>query len=210
MDGISVLQMSVFLDELSAYIAKEIKEEFARFGVNIENFYIMSVNIPEDDPSVIKLKEAKEKAMLINTVGKDVYQFDKSTDVLEEAAKNEGGAGGMMGAGMGLGMGMGVGSVMGGQMGNIGGQLNTKMSDNQSHDSATPPPLQSNIQYHVHLNNQQKGPFSLDQLKVLVEQGELTRETNVWKAEMVNWEKAGDQEDLKGLFVATPPPLPPD
>ena len=209
LEGISVLQMAVFLDDLSAYCAEAIKEEFARFGVEIENFYIMSVNIPEDDPSVIKLKEAKEKAMLIQTVGKDVYQFDKSTDVLQAAAENESGtAGSTMGAGMGLGMGLGVGAAMGGQMGNVGGQLKTNLDQDQTQQTGTPPPPPPVTQYHVHINDQQQGPYNLDQLKTMISQGQLTKETNVWKESMANWGKADDQEDLKSLFGAVPPPPP--
>jgi membrane protease subunit (stomatin/prohibitin family) len=215
LEGISVLQMSVFLDDLSTYCAEAIKEEFARFGVEIENFYIMSINIPEDDSSVVKLKEAKEKAMLINTVGKDVYQFDKSTDVLQAAAENEGSAGSTMGAGMGLGMGLGVGASMGGQMGNMGNQLNTNLNPDQTQQASgttpqppgTPPPPPS-TQYHVHIDNQQQGPYDLNQIKTMIDKGQLTKDTNVWKDGMEKWAKADVQEDLKPLFGSVPPPPP--
>jgi membrane protease subunit (stomatin/prohibitin family) len=126
-DEISVLQISMLLDEMSQFCENNIKAEFAKFGIEIINFYFMSINVPENDPSIIELKSAKAKAALIRTIGKDVYQFDKSTDVLKAAAENEGQAGNMMGAGMGLGMGLGVGGAMGGQMANIGGQMNTEL-----------------------------------------------------------------------------------
>jgi len=127
-DKISVLQIPSFLDEMSVFCQEKIQGEFEKFGIEIVNFYFMSINIPESDPSVIELKEAKAKAMKINIIGKDVYQFDKSTDVLQAAAENEGNSGNLMGAGMGLGMGLGVGGAMGGQMANIGDQMNTNLN----------------------------------------------------------------------------------
>ena len=130
LDKLSVLEMSVHLDDLSVFTAEKIKDEFATFGIEIVNFYIMSINIPESDQSVKRLKEIKEKAMYINTVGKDVYSFDRSMDVMETAAGNEGNSGNLMGAGMGLGMGLGVGGVMGNQMSNISSQMNSNLQQN--------------------------------------------------------------------------------
>lgn len=130
LDKLSVLEMSVHLDDLSVFTEEKIKDEFAKFGIEIVNFYIMSINIPESDPSVKRLKEIKEKAMYINTVGKDVYSFDRSMNVMETAAGNEGNSGNLMGAGMGLGMGLGVGGVMGNQMSNISSQMNSNLQQN--------------------------------------------------------------------------------
>ncbi|MEI6122332.1 MAG: SPFH domain-containing protein [Bacteroidota bacterium] len=203
-EKISVLQMSMYLDDLSKFCELALKDEFARFGIDIVNFYIMSINIPETDSSVIKLKEIKEKAMYIKTVGKDVYSFDASLDVLKTAAENEGNAGGMMGAGMGLGMGLGVGGNMGNQMGNIGNQLNTNLQKNQEL-TPQPPPI---MQYHVLINNQQQGPHDLHEIKLLINQGTLKKETLVWKQGMANWDKAESQQDLQSLFNQVPPPPP--
>ena len=203
LENVSVLQMAVLLDDLSKYCENAIKEEFTKYGIEIVNFFIMSINIPEDDHSVKKLKEIKEKAMYINTVGKDVYSFDRSMDVMEKAAENEGNAGGMMGAGMGLGMGLGVGGNMGGQMGNISNQMNTNLSQSQQ---TTPSPLPI-IQYFVFLNNQQQGPFDLQKIQLMINQGVLKKETLVWKQGMESWDKAEKQEDLKVLFNNEPPKI---
>lgn len=127
-EGMSVLQIPSYLDEISHFCQEKISDEFNKYGIEIVNFYFMSINIPENDPSVIELKEVKAKAMRINVIGKDIYQFDKSTDVLKAAAENEGGSSNLMNAGMGLGMGLGVGGSMGGQMANIGNQMKTELN----------------------------------------------------------------------------------
>lgn len=203
LDNISVLQMSIMLEELSKYCESAIKEEFSKFGLDIVNFYIMSVNIPESDPSVIKLKEIKEKAMYINTVGKDIYSFDKSMDVMKTAAGNEGTLGGTLGAGMGLGVGVGMGNLLG----NMAGNLNLGNTQNQPPTSVPPPPPVTN-QYFVLINNQQNGPHSIDSIKLLITQNQINRNTLVWREGMAQWGNITDQDDLKGLFGTLPPPPP--
>jgi membrane protease subunit (stomatin/prohibitin family) len=47
------------------------------------------------------------------------YQQERSLNILETAAANEGPSSGLMGASMGLGMGVGVGNVMGQMMGDV-------------------------------------------------------------------------------------------
>ncbi len=55
---------------------------------------------------------------------------------------------------------------------------------------------------------QQAGPFTPEQLQQMIAQGQIDRETLVWKQGMAGWEKAGEVSDLAGLFGAVPPPLP--
>ena len=202
LEGISILQMHVLLDDLSEYCKEKIKEEFSRYGIRIENFYIMSINVPEDDPSVIKLKEAKDLAARVNIAGKDIYHADRSYDVLDKAAQNEGSLGGTMGAGMGLGMGFGMGNAMN----NMASQMNTGQ---QSGGMSTPPPPPPSVQYFVLINNQQNGPHTIDSIKLLISQNQISRDTLVWKDGMTQWGKIMDQDDLKGLFGSVPPPPPP-
>jgi len=121
----SLLTIAMHLEDLSKFCGEAIKDEFEKFGIEIVNFFIISINIPEDDPSVKKLKEAKELAMKINTVGRDIYQMDRSFDVMEKAAGNQGTSGELMGAGMGMGLGFGIG----GQMGNVMANMKTVSQD---------------------------------------------------------------------------------
>ena len=207
LEGVSVLQMHVLLDDLSEYCKERIKEEFSRYGIRIENFYIMSINIPEDDPSVIKLKESKDLAARVNIAGKDIYHADRSYDVLDKAAQNEGTLGGTMGAGLGLGMGFGMGNIMGNMAGNM--NVGQNQQNQNTGGMATPPPPPISIQYFVLINNQQNGPHTLDSIKMLISQNQINRDTLVWKEGMAGWEKLIDQQDLKGLFGAVPPPPPP-
>ncbi|HXS99809.1 MAG TPA: SPFH domain-containing protein [Elusimicrobiota bacterium] len=118
---INVLEISAYLEDMSNGISEKLKVEFAKFGVNLVNFYLNSVDVPEDDETVIRLKKALSDRAEVDIMG-DKYQQKRSFDVMEKAAGNEGGAAGLgIGAGMGLGAGLGVGQAMGGIM----GQMNT-------------------------------------------------------------------------------------
>ena len=84
-DNVSVLEINSLLDDLSDYALNKLNPEFGKFGIELVNFYFISVNIPESDPSIIKLKEAKDLAAKIKILGRDIYQMDRSFDVLDKA-----------------------------------------------------------------------------------------------------------------------------
>jgi hypothetical protein len=124
------------------------------------------------------------------------YAQFQAANAMEAAAKNPGG-------GANEGMGLGMGFAMAQQMGQMFNQNNNNNSNNSQ-----PPPLPGNIPYFVAVNGQQQGPYVMQVLQQMVQQGTLTRETLVWKQGMANWTKAGEVEDLGLLFSAMPPPLP--
>ena len=70
-------------------------------------------------------------------------------------------------------------------------------------------PATPQVSYMVGVNGQQAGPFDWSQLQQLVQQGQLTQQTYVWKQGMPNWDFAGNVQELQALFVnAAPPQMP--
>ena len=64
--------------------------------------------------------------------------------------------------------------------------------------------------FYVMVGNQQKGPFSVEQMDNMSKGGSLTSESMVWKTGMANWAQAEQQQELQSLFAAaTPPPFQP-
>ena len=82
----------------------------------------MSIESPEEDTAVRKLKDALARKAEMNIVGYN-YQSARSFDTLEAAAKNEGASSGFVNAGIGLGMGLGLGGQFGNQMSNISSKM---------------------------------------------------------------------------------------
>ena len=197
LDNVSILEIGVLLEELSSFCEVKIRDEFKKFGLEIINFYFLSINVPQDDPSVIKLKEAKDLVAKLKITGKDLYQMDRSFDVLDKAAQNDGGvAGSLMGAGIGLTAGMNIAS----QMGSISNNLNTT-NLNQS----LPKPQTS---YFVIIDNKQNGPFELIEIKKMIIENKITRQTLAWKNGLDEWLPMNQFTELTILFSQTPPPPP--
>lgn len=123
--------------------------------------------------------------------------------------------------------GIAVGGAMGAQMGNMinqmgnqwTNQMNNGMAVNNGSNIPTqapaPPPLPNAVSYFAYINNQQQGPFNVEQISQLIMQNIITRETLVWKEGMANWDKAENTE-LGQFFAPTPPnintipPIPPN
>ena len=200
---ISILEISAYLSDISEVLEQHLAVEFAEFGLGLQKFRVMSITTPEDDPAVMRLKEALAKKAEMDIIGFS-YQQERSFEVMQAAAANEGSSGSIMGAGMGAGMGIGMGATMGGQMGGMMGQLNT----------ASPPPgpgaspfgAAPAVQFFVHLNGQQMGPYPLATLKQGVDSGQFKADTPVWREGMAGWVGAGQVPALQGLFQAASPP----
>ncbi len=120
---VSLLEIAAELSELSTAIEASINGRFAEFGIKLSMFQLMSIETDLNDSSVVKLRDALAKKAEFNILGTD-YTQSRSLDILQDAAGNEGNAGGVMGAGIGLGLGAGIGNAMAGGMAGVGGQLN--------------------------------------------------------------------------------------
>lgn len=122
--NISILEINAYISEISEELEKKLKPELEKYGIELVNFYVTSIEAPEDDSAVIKLKEALSKRAEMDIVGYD-YNTARSFDTLESAAKNEGSGANLMGAGIGLGMGLGVGGQFGDQVSSISSKIDT-------------------------------------------------------------------------------------
>jgi hypothetical protein len=175
------------LDELSKLCTDKLNEDFDAYGLKITRFVIENVSMPDD----LK-KEIFDYSRLNKIDMQKLAQF-RTTESIETAAGNQG-IGGM---GIGLGVGVGMGKIVGDVMTNTAQQINT------------PPPPPPVVQFFTAVNGQQNGPFGLDQLPQLVQNGTLKRDTLVWKAGMANWTQASTVAELSNLFNNVPPPPPP-
>lgn len=196
-DGISILNLNSHLIDISEYVQQMLQPEFNKYGVGLENFYVMSINVPEDDPSFIKLKEAKEQVAKLNLMGRDLYQTDRSFNVMEKVADNEGAVGNVMGIGVGMNTGIGMGGQMAGM---IGQQMNTQMG---------PPPLPQSVVYYIAVNGQQHGPLDFNTVCSYINQGQVKQDTLAWKNGMPNWMSISSLPEFADKFGSVPPPLPP-
>ena len=198
-DGLSFLNINSHVSELSDYTQEHIREEFLKYGIDVVNFYIVAISIPPNDPSLLKLKEAKDFAARLKITGKDVYQMERSYDVLEKAASNEGVGGSMMAMGAGLGAGAG-----------IGGTLGRVYATNMTAGIESPPPINStSCFYFAYIDGQQIDNLQISDVERLVAESKITPDTLIWRRGMKDWKAATEVDDISYLFQDnTPPPVP--
>jgi membrane protease subunit (stomatin/prohibitin family) len=187
---IPVLDMASNFDEISKFCETKMKPEFLEYGIELLKFLVASITLPEN------VEAALDKRSSMGIIG-DMSKFTQFQvgQSMEAAANNPSGGGAA--AGMGMGMGFGMANAMMGQMGQT------------QQPQGGPPPVPGAVSYFIAVGGQQSGPFDLITLKQMAAQGQINKETLVWKQGMDQWSAAGTQPELSNIFGSIPPPLPP-
>lgn len=114
-EKISALEIAPQLDDISLKLENLLSPEFEKFGFRIINFFVKSINFPEEDFD--KINAILEDKAQFEIMGDSRYAVKRSFDVYESAAGNEGG--GVAGAIVAGGVGIGAGAALAGGMGNM-------------------------------------------------------------------------------------------
>lgn len=219
--SIEVNKDSPYYNEVRVLTAENTAQTMqAQTDVNIQNMKDMQAVNKENMSETMRIqREEAQRAQRLQTETNFIgaHTINQQTEVLKTGAQslgqmgnlNMGGTGGSMNpAGMMTGMMMGgaMGQQMAGIMNNMGQNMQNGMNQ---------PPQMPNVQYFVAVNGQQSGPFNMQQLQQTVLNGQLTKQTYVWKQGMANWELAGNVQEIASLFappspngIPTPPPIP--
>ena len=190
------------------------KTTVAQADVNIKNLEdLQAINAKNMEETLRVQREEAQRAQKLQTETNFIgaHALNQQTEVLKTGAESLGNMGNMDLGGGGGGMnpaGMMTSMMMGGAMGNqMAGMMNS-MGQNMNQQQNTPPPPPQ-IQYSVSVNGQTAGPFNWQQLQQMVQNGQLTKNTHVWKQGMAAWEFAVNVQELVNLFGTVPPPPPP-
>lgn len=191
------------------------KTTVAQTDVNIKNLQdTQEINAKNMEETLRIQREEAQRAQKLQTETQNLsaHQLNQQTEVAKKAAESMGKMGSGGGTGTGGGM-MDPGSMMasmamGGAVGSgMAGAVGGMMQGMNEQKQTPPPPPQ--VQYNISVNGQQSGPFGWQQLQQMVQSGQITKDTYVWKQGMANWELAGNVQELSSLFGAVPPPPPP-
>jgi membrane protease subunit (stomatin/prohibitin family) len=199
-------------DKLRQFVAERVDDEF---GLAVDSV-TMTISLPEEITQAMTRGVARgvEESGYVHNIG-DLgrYQQVKAADAMLTAAGNPGGS---MGDFMGAGMGIALGQQMAGAMGGMGGM---QQQAGPPPLGGTPPPMGGQM-FHVEMNGQPAGPYTVQQVQQGIAAGQVTANTQVWCTGMAGWASAGSVPALQGFFAApppmpgaaapsTPPPLPP-
>lgn len=191
---IPILDMAANYNEVSKFVGEKIIEEYANYGLEMTKFLITNISLP---PNVEEALDKRSSMGIIGDLNK--YTQFQTAEAIGDMGKNSGEGGGMAAGGMGMGMGMAMGSQMMGAM--------SQPQQQQQQQMAPPPPPV--LAFHIAVGGQQQGPFDMNILKNMAAQGQLNKDTLVWKAGMAGWTAAGQVPEMASVFASVPPPPPP-
>ena len=103
---------------------------------------------------------------------------------------------------------MAMGGMQQPMMGGMMGQKSMGMGGMQPMGMPQMGGMQPMVSYMLSVNGQQAGPYNWAQLQQLVQQGQLTQQTYVWKQGMAEWALAGQVQELMPLFQGIAPGMP--
>lgn len=194
-ENVSILDINAHLLPMSEYCQNQLSTSFEKYGIDLVDFSIVSINVPTEDPSMQKLKEAKEKAAMLKVNGRDFYQMERSFDVLEHSASNEGSGGQVLSMAAGLGAGLSVGNTMG------------QMASQMINTNPTPPPIPQQRTYFLYVNGRQLPNQNVQNVLSLISQGVVDANTLVWYQGLPSWISLCQIPELAQLLQQTPPPV---
>ena len=176
-----------FSERLRLKVVERVDDEY---GLDVPQLYIVNISLPE------AVEQALDTRTSMGVVG-DMNRFQQYQmgRAMTTAAENPAGGGATEG------MGLGVGFAMAGRMMQGAGQLGAGPA------TPPPPPLPGGV-WHVAVDGQTQGPFTMAQLADSIAQGQVTAGTLVWTPGLASWTPAGQVPQLTAQFSAPPPPPP--
>ncbi|WP_340536743.1 SPFH domain-containing protein [Nocardioides sp. GXZ039] len=199
--NVPMLDLAANQQGIADQLALTLSEQLEPMGITIPRFVIENISMPKE------VEEALDKRTSMGVLGNlDQYTRFQTAEAIGDAANNPGGAG----QGMGLGMGMAMGQQMAQSFQQQQQQQQAPAQPAAAPAPASPPPLPtSSSAFFVAIGGQQVGPLERAELQEKITSGEVTRETLAWRDGMANWTPVSEIAEIRALFGATPPPLPP-
>lgn len=193
--NLPMLDLAANQQTIAATLAGTLTTNLADFGISIPRFIIENISLPPE------VEAALDKRTQMGVLGNlDQYAKFQAATAIGDAANNPGGAG--------EGLGLGVGVALGQQMANV--LIPQQQAAPAAAPAAGPPPIPgAAAAFFMAVNGQQVGPVTVADMPAQITAGALTPTTLVWRDGMPQWTAASELPELRGLFPATPPPLPP-
>ncbi|MCB9554694.1 MAG: SPFH domain-containing protein [Deltaproteobacteria bacterium] len=205
-----------YTEEIEQDVLDGVRRHVDEYGLSIVRLGNFVVAIGDEDERNLK-KLYTDAAYVRMSGGMQGFQQFAGAKAMMGAGEGMargggGGGGGALLGGAGLGVGFGLAGAFQQSMAPAAGPAGQQPPPMQQ-----PPPLSSGpanpfapgataaVQFHIHLNGQQMGPYGLEILKQGVDSGQFTTETPVWRTGMQAWTPAGQVAELQQLFAPPPP-----
>lgn len=192
---VAALDLASKYRELAADLRLQVVERIDdEYGLDCPQLFIVNISLPEE---VEKALDTRTKMSVLGDL--DRFQQFQMGEAMTMAAANQAGGGAAEGLGLGIGLAM-ANRMAPGMTGGVAVAAPSQYA---------PPPPPTAATWHVAVNGQTLGPFSLQQMMSGVSRSEVTPETLVWTAGMPAWQAAGQVPQLASIFALSAPPVPP-
>lgn len=200
---IPALDLAAHYDELSTAGDRVLSPEFASFGLDLARFFIENISLPEE------VEKAIDQRSKLGVLGDRLGQYAQmqAAEAIGTAAANPGG---LAGAGVGVGAGVAMGQMMGQAL--SGATAGAGLGANAA---ATPPPAPpappapGAPRWSLAVDGKTYGPYTDDQLRVMVSAGQVLPSTPAWYPGAAGWAPLESYPAFGGASSASPPPPPP-
>jgi len=177
---IAALDLAANYEKLGGFITAKISPYFEEYGLSLTKILIENISLPEEVEKALDRRTSRE---ITGDLDKNLkYQTG-------EALGNEhgGGAADMVGMGAGLAMA-------------------SQMVDGLNQTKTAPPPVPNTEEhYYIAIDKKAHGPYDIERIKTLIQEGTVIGDTLVWTEGMDTWQKASTI--LSRLFKTVPPAL---
>ena len=201
---VPILDFAARYQDMGDQIRDALQPEIGAFGLELTKLLVANVSLPKE------VEEALDKRSSMNLLGNmQEYSQFQAANAVEASAQN--GSGGNPALDFGVGIAMGqqlMNNMQPGQAQPAQRNMTQPMGAPPAAPAAPgamPPPLPTQTaEWHVAIDGQQAGPFTIEQLH----SQPMKRDTLAWKAGMAGWVAAAELPELSVLFQDAPPPLP--
>ncbi len=180
--NIPILDLASNYEQLGAYIFEKLRDEFAKYGIELTKFLIENISVPQ------AVEEALDKRTNMGIIG-DLHHYLEFQTAESMTSENSNSTA-AMGASMGVGFAMA-----------------DKLSKNLTQSKGyIPEPFEK--MYYYAKEQAPIGPLSIDEIEALIREKTITADTLLWSSGMEHWIKASKMQEVESLFnLLTPPPL---
>jgi len=181
-DDTPVLDLAANYETFGQFITEGIAPFFKEYGLELTKILVENISLPE----------AVQQALDRRTSRAITGDLDANLKYQAGEAMGNASSGSTMGDMVGMGAGVAMGQMMA-----------DAMKPDPKTEPATPPPPPDIKHYYVSIDGRSEGPFGLDEMRSMIAEGTLTRDTYVWREDLDGWKEAAHV--VGGLFPPPPP-----
>jgi len=181
--NIPLLDFAQNYETIGELLEEKISPDFSAYGLKLHTLLVENISPSQE---VEKAFDEKTSMRIIGNLDDYLaYQSAKSLSTNSSVSTSS------IGIGMGLAMAQ---------------NITTQQSEPKIEPKSAPIPKAQT--YYLAIDNISKGPYTIEQIKSMIKERTISKNTLAWREGMSSWENIVNLKELNRLFSLIPPPLP--